>query len=487
MFRKTCQDMRSINNAMHSLRQNLAASTAADANIELPAPQGLSYLPYQRAGISFGLKNLGVLIADEPGLGKTIQAIGIINADPRVRHILVVCPASLKTNWARELNKWLVIPRKTVVIEGSNCLSTAFGAEVVIINYELVPVYIDAILAYSWDMIIADECHVLRNIDAKRTQHIVGVNCATENALVPIPARRKVFLTGTPILNRVKDIWTLVSYLNPTIWRSYEEFVSKYCKKSDGATGAVDSGSSNLEQLQAMLRSTVMIRRLKKDVLSQLPPKQRAIVKLTHCSSELASLLQREQQMFASMRASIHEDAWDFYAQGINSMRPADKYLFEETSRIRHEIALLKTPLIIKYLEQELAKHHKIVVFAHHQDVIEQITRHFKDIAVSFTGKSSAKLKQQAIDRFQNDSGIRLCVASILSAGVGITLTAASRVIFAELDWTAANVTQAEDRCHRIGQRYSVEVVHLILEGSIDINIAQKIIIKQRIYEQALN
>jgi len=505
------------------LSSNYFASKAEDSGMDIPAPLGLSYLPYQKAGIAFGLKNPGVLIADEPGLGKTIQAIGIINADPTMQHVLVVCPASLKNNWYRELKKWL-LPRdhahgklpddlqwrsqvnqsrytwsydkKTgdvchetidltppVVVISGMCQDKAaaqklFNTAIVVINYDLLVSYIDIILQCNWDMVIADECHVLRNPETQRTQNLIG---DAENAMPPIPATRRVFLTGTPILNKAKDVWALVSYLNPSIWSSYEDFAERFCQKDKGASGANDSGSSNLGELQKMLRGTVMIRRLKRDVLGELLPKRRHIVKLEHNSPHIGMLLAEEARIMG-----LGND-WEQYSYTLEQLQNTQKARLAETSRIRHAIALAKVPYVIKYIEAELMRVEKIVIFAHHQDVVEQIAQYFKAVAVSFTGQSSATAKQDAVDRFQTDPEVRICVASILAAGVGITLTAANTVIFAELDWTGANVTQAEDRCHRIGQKRQVEVVHLILEKSIDMHLAQKIVEKQRIYEQALN
>ena len=465
---------------MQKLHSNLHASTAENSNMDIPAPPGLSYLPYQRAGIAFGLKNAGVLIADEPGLGKTIQAIGIINADPSMRHILVVVPASLKINWAREFEKWLVIPRRTQVIEGEpngTKVDSRFNSAIVIINYELLPLYISIINNYSWDMVIADECHILRNPESQRTQSFVG---DLENTMPPIEATRRVFLTGTPILNRARDIWSLVSYLNPSVWDSYKEFAGKFCQG-----GSADSGSSNLVSLQSLLRSTVMIRRLKKDVLKDLPPKRRHIVKLEHSSPTLHSLLEEERMVHR--RAQASEDQWAKYASSLEEFRRVKKTALKDTSRVRHEVAVSKIPMVIDYITSQLVYNKKLIIFAHHQDVVDAIVNHFGAIAVSFTGRSSATAKQYAVDQFQNNPDIRLSVISILAAGVGITLTAASRAIFVELDWTAANITQAEDRCHRIGQKYAVDIIHLILDGSIDIHLAEKIIEKQAIYDKALN
>lgn len=473
------------------LQNNIAASNACESNYEIPVPPGLEYLPYQKAGIEFGIRNAGVLIADEPGLGKTIQAIGIINKDTNMKKILIVCPATLKINWLRELRKWLTRFYSISIADSA----LAFCSDIVIINYEQVSKYQQLIHTKKWDMLIADECHLMRNRNTLRARYIVGY---PEENIPPVKAARRILLTGTPILNRAKELWALISYLNPKVWSSYDKFAQQFCQKQDHEFGDYDDGSSNLDTLQTQLRATVMIRRRKADVLKQLPPKFREIVEIQTDSRQTLALIEQEHNLVYNMqqdlaaaenaaKAAYDHQAWQEYEQILNHFHTTKKHSLGEISRVRHQIALEKVPMVIAYINDTLECTDKVVVFAHHQDVISSIAQAFGNSAVIISGNQSLQAKQDAIDSFQNQSNIKVCVASILAAGTGITLTASHHVLFAELDWVPANVTQAEDRCHRISQTQPVIVKHLILNNSLDVKIAQKIIAKQKIYEEALN
>ena len=255
------------------------ASRATDADVDVPRPSGLDYLPYQRAGIAYAMVRPAVLIGDEMGLGKTIQAIGIINADPTIQKVLVVCPASLKINWARELAKWLVRPASVAIANG------AFpAADIVVVNYDVLKKHSEAIQSRAWDMLVVDECHYIKNPKAQRTTLALGIK-----------ARRRVFLTGTPICNRPAELWTLVQSLDPSglgrSWRGFHERYAgafqHYVRTGRGSKMIWDvSGASNLDELQDRLRASVMVRRLKKDVLTELPPKRRVVRELARTGAE---------------------------------------------------------------------------------------------------------------------------------------------------------------------------------------------------------
>jgi len=181
-------------------------SRATDAAIDIPAPTGLTYLPYQKAGIAYAINRANCLIGDEMGLGKTIQAIGVINADPTIRRVLVICPASLKINWLREMNRWLVIPHRIAIANG-----TFPTEDIVIINYDILKKHAASLRAMAWDLLIIDEAHYLKNPKALRTIEVLGkYNKDLSKAITPIPAKQKIFLTGTPITNRPIELWPIL-------------------------------------------------------------------------------------------------------------------------------------------------------------------------------------------------------------------------------------------------------------------------------------
>lgn len=471
---------------LNALDQQVALSMAVNASIEIPCPPGLQFLPFQKAGIAYALQRRNTLIADEMGLGKTVQAIGVCNASPDIRRILVICPAGLLLNWEREMQKWMT-NKLTTEYASSTKLP---NSDVVLVNYEIVGKLKDKILERDWDLHIYDESHYMKNPDAKRTRAVLGheniVNCRS------LEARRKLFLTGTPILNRPVELWPMLRVIDPEkLGANFWLFAKKFC----GANGQDFSGASNLDVLQERLRASVMVRRLKKDVLTELPPKRRQIVAMP--STAVKSIVEREMDFYVTNRAMIEEaaskaeiaqkegdkESYDAAARDLKGLQQA---AFEEISRLRHDTAVAKVPYLIDYLKNALEQESKIVLFAHHQDVINPIVSKFTSVAVKFDGTMSREHKQQSVDRFQNDPKCKLFVGSITAAGVGITLTAASYVLFAELDWRPAMVAQAEDRLHRIGQKESVLVQHVVFDGSLDANMAKKIVEKQDIIDRAI-
>ena len=238
-----------------------------------------------------------------------------------------------------------------------------------------------------------------------------------------------------------------------------------------------------------------MIRRLKKEVLKELPPKYRQVIEIPPNGN--SAIVARERARMAEIEARLEDlkvavelakisDDPKAYADAVKNLRSAVMVSFDEMSRVRHETALAKVPDVVTFLKDAVSNH-KVVVFAHHRDVIEQIKDAFGDAAVILYGGMSEKVKNENIDKFQNDDNVKLFVGSIKAAGVAITLTAASHVVFAELDWVPGNMTQAEDRCHRIGQTDNVLVQHLVLEGSLDAHMAYKLVEKQEVIDKALD
>ena len=468
-------------NEGRAIAQQVAASKAVDLPViqreevkrSLPAPDGLEYLGYQRAGISACIdyldRSAGALIADEMGLGKTIQAIGVVNASPDIQRVLVVCPASLKLNWRNELGKWLTRKLSVSVFPKE--------ADITIIHYDIVSKLSEQ---SQYDLLILDEAHYVKNPKAARTKHVQALRARCQNVLA---------LTGTPILNKPIEIWPILQMVAPEQWdpagvvkgkslaagcgAGFFRFAKRYCNAHQEYHGRTShwefGGHSNLEELQERLRTTCMVRRLKADVLKELPAKRRQVVSIGNgCHDE-----------------ADYGDLGDDYETAHKRVM---SIAFEDISRVRHEQALRKLPAAIEHIRGCLESSDKIVVFAHHHDVIAQLAAEFADMGcVTLTGESPIAARQEAVERFQTSADCRIFIGSIGAAGVGITLTAASHVIFVELDWVPANLSQAEDRCHRIGQTESVLVQHLVLDGSIDAKMCKLIVEKQNVADMALD
>lgn len=457
----------------------------------------------------------------------TIQAIGVVNASPEAKNVLVVCPASLRLNWMREAKKWLTREFSMFVVEESKDV-IPHDANIIFVNYELIrgkripdpagslapngkvlkivqgsPIHAQ-LMARHWDVLVVDECHRLKDAESLQAIAVLGSPGNRRKGEAPVAglkdrAARNVFLTGTPFLNRPIEIHPIASALSPAEFGNFFNFAKRYAAAHQTDRGHWDfSGASNLEELQERLRATIMVRRLKKDVLTELPPKRRQVILLPTNGAAKAVAAERaawqaHEERIEALRieadyahASGDEEA---YKAAVDNLRNAARIGFEEIAKERRNVAIAKLPKVIDHIETAFEEGiSKIVVFGHHHDVCNGIADHFGSAAVKLTGEvTSAKVRQEAVDRFQNDPSIRLFVGSIGAAGVGHTLTAASTVIFAELDWVPANVSQAEDRCHRHGQRNQVLVQHLVLDGSLDARMAQILVEKQDVADRALD
>lgn len=410
---------------------------------------------YQEAGVEELLKKLhtmhGALLADAPGLGKTAQAIEVANRlasehmdnGGRDFTVLVVCPASLRLNWVREIRMWswqnagFEILTYGEVVRGKTSQS-------------------------SYSFIIFDEAHYLKNPDAKRTK-----------AGLALKGTKRLFLTGTPVVNRPMELFPILKSLG--LKMSKVEYGIRFCggrlitvpiRDGRGKRKAWDfNGASNTEELNKVLRQSVMVRRTKEEVLKELPRKVRQVLSMDFKSGESREF--RDHFSSLSLAADI--------------IQAAGKIPFTELAKERYNIALAKLPYVLDFIDDLLEEEEKVVVFAHHRSIVKELAR--GEDRVMLYGGMTEKQKDAAVQAFQNGPA-RVFVGQIEAAGVGLTLTAARTVVFAELDWVPGNVTQAEDRLHRIGQKDTVRVFHIVAEGSIDARIVRAIVDKQQIIKE---
>lgn len=490
------------------LTTSLTDSKKASTTMEFPHPEGIDYFPFQKAGIEYCIKRppeiKGVLLTDDMGLGKTIQGIGVYNTVPDIKTCLVICPATLKLNWKREFEKWSVKPVKVGVADSKVCPLPEHGYNVVITNYESVGKTNAKLSAIQWDLLIIDEAHYLKNMKTVRYQSIFATD---SEKYKPIQSKKLILATGTPIVNCPAELWPLVSAVDPEKWnqKTYWYYMKRYCNVSNNGYGMNYKGAGTedkLNELQDILRQRCMIRRLKKDVLTELPPKIRQVVEIEWDENDDAVVMaignEREFNRHKSgsddaielaVKAELAKasDSDDEYKNAIEAIGDRVKIAFEEMAKVRHDTAVAKIPYCIEYIETLLESGQKIIIMAHHHDVIHAFAKKWPLESVSIYGETKLDDRQKAVDRFQTDENCKLAICSIKAAGVGITLTAASTVVFVELDWVPGNITQAEDRAHRIGQTDTVNVYHLVLKESIDVNMAKTLIEKQKVIEAALD
>lgn len=477
-------------------KKAIEASRSREADIFIPAPDGLEYYPFQKAGIAFANERPACLIADDMGLGKTLQALGLVNLNPEIRTVLVICPASLKINWKREAEKWLLPGRFKIEIAESRMFP--WYTNFVIMNYDILGKHRESLREKTWDMIILDEGHYIKNSDSQRHQEIVG---NPKDGLAPIPARRKLVLTGTPIENRPEEIWAIWHYLDPGNAPTYFQFMQRYYD-AQRDTIWIRGGKrqlvwkygepKNLEELQTRLRSTIMIRRKTADVLSELPPKRRQIIELPLNGNEL--LVQQEFEAFEAMKKAKQErknarqlENEEEYRERIKQLKEMEEQSLAELARIRRELALQKLPFLIEHLQEAIDSSGKIICFIYHREMVEKLQEHFRAEAVHLYGGMSGNDKQAVVDQFNSDPQIKLFIASILAAGVGLNLTVSNHEIFGEIDWVPGRIEQAEKRAHRIGQERPVLVQYLVFESSLDSYMAKSMIEKMEKIELALD
>jgi SWI/SNF-related matrix-associated actin-dependent regulator 1 of chromatin subfamily A len=458
-------------------RETLEESRSVEADIELPMPEGYNLFPFQKAGIAFASKRKSVLIGDEMGLGKTLQGIGTLLVTDTFPAV-VVCPASVKLNWGREIDRWSMGGRRVHVISGRpRPDQTLPEADVYVVNYDIVGQWGDQLLARNPKGMILDEIHYCRNEKTQRSKATLALLNHAE---------RKIGLSGTPVVNRVKELWPVLSTLFPETFDKRWEFINRYVY------------GGKLDELQVKLRSAGMIRRLKVDVMSELPPKMRSVIELPINGEEIADIVEQEKALWdqqegqiarlqARVRIAEAGDDKDTYNAALKALRKGYTVAFNEMSKIRKRVALAKIPYVIEHVREALETGEKIILFGHHHEVIDAIVDAFPDITVKVDGRDSDVARQRAVDRFQNDPDIRLFVGGLRSASEGITLTASSHVIFAECDWTPGKMAQAEDRAHRIGQLSSVTIQMLMFEGSLDARMAEILVQKQEIIDASLD
>jgi SWI/SNF-related matrix-associated actin-dependent regulator 1 of chromatin subfamily A len=462
----------------------LAQSHALDAEVDIPIPPGLSYRPYQKAGVRFGLGRKGVLFGDEPGLGKTWQAIGLINSQPTMNLGLIICPTSVKLNWYRELKRLLVRPLSVWIAEPHIYPK----ADIVIINYHLVRKW-ERFLRKNFDFVIIDEAHNLRN--GSKTQMgkvIFGYKPSKKLGDTPIPAiigRQRMALTGSPVVNKAEDVYPVANWLDPITYPSEWHFKWKWC--------GGDGTQPNYKYLQEHLRSTIMIRRLAKDVLTELPPITREVVEFDHDCAEVAkerAAWTEGEEERSNLEAAMeiakvmgNKSAFDAYSKELSANIT---FKFKEMAELRMATAKAKLPMCIEMLEDIIAQGQKVITFAHHRFVIEAVAKAIPGSVIHYGGMSEAE-KQISIDRFQEDDRCKLFSGSLGASREGITLTAARHTMFIESDWRPAFMSQSEKRMHRIGQMFAAIATHTVLKNSIDVNIVRALITKQEIADRCLD
>lgn len=408
--------------------------------------------PFEKEGVIFIESRKGrALNGDEMGLGKSCQAISWLRLHPPFRPAIIVCPATIKIQWKQELEKWGLGKEKIHIILGKRN-DYILMDQIIIINYDILTTWLDSLEAINPKVLILDEIHYTKSSKAQRTK-------AAKWLAKRIPY--VIGLSGTPIINRPIEFFNAINMIRPDIFPNFWSFAREFCGARWTGFGWDFKGATNTDKLHKLLTETIMIRRLKKDVLKDLPDKIYSIVPF--------EIVNREEYD----RAASNIVDWIFEHEGEEKAdRASQAEVLVEFEKLKQLAVMGKIESVKEWIADFLESGEKLVLFATHISTLDILQRAFPKISVRLDGSTSQKDRQETVDRFQNDDRTRLFLGNIKAAGIGITLTSASNVGFVELPWTPGDYEQASDRLHRIGQKNAVNVWTLVAQDTVEEDIA---------------
>lgn len=426
--------------------------------------------PYQREGVEQVVKkyNGRALIGDEMGLGKTLQAISVYKYYNH-KKLLIVCPAYLRYTWKNELEKWIPGTACTVICTGKDAIDT--GVYPLIMSYELAAKCAKELKKLKLEMVVCDESHYLKSHKTKRTKALTPLVRSIKHALL---------LSGTPCLNRPVELYSQGHMLQKQFFPKFRQYADRYCNGNMSPMGFYDaSGISCSYELKWLIRKVMLIRRVKRDVLTQLPEKNRSEI-----------YLQLSKKEMKPMKKGF--ERWDELNRTIPAMVPCSdkikKAAFERkciVSDLFRKTSVAKANVVKKVVKEMVEQGLKFIVFCYHKQLMTEV----ESVCTSYMridGDTPAIKREQYVKDFQ-EGDTQVAVLSMLAASTGLTLTATSIVLFAELYYVPGTILQAEDRVHRIGQKNSCDIRFIIARGSIDEKIWKMLHFKLATLDTALD
>ena len=402
----------------------------------LPKKLRKSLYDFQIDGIKFGIEHhCRFLLADEMGVGKTIQAISLAYIYRDSWPVLIICPGSMKYLWKGEIQKWLGLKDYRINILNSSKQRISQEAYFYVISYDLVHNILKKLKKMTFDFVILDEAHSIKNKESLRAKNILPI---------AIRAKRLILMTGTPLLAKPYEGYTLLYALRPDLFSYFKKFAYRYCDPQPTPFGTKWSGASNTKELHWIL-STLMIRRLKKDILNYLPPKRRQKI-----------LVKTDPEIIAKIR--------ELRSEIKGRTGTLESYTLTASA---------KKEGVCEYINDVLeSTDEKIIVFGYHHEMLDRIELLMEEKKVDFIridGTTKQEIRYEYVNYFQKKKNCRVAILSIIAASTGITLNSAHIVLFAELTWTPSIMIQAEDRAHRIGQKSEyIDIKYLYGEETLD-------------------
>jgi len=444
----------------HEKSVQMSRSTEAELDVA-----GLPLLPYQRAGVRYAAAARRCFIADDMGLGKTLQAIATIENVENSYPALVVCPPNLVLNWKKEYGKWLPNRKVAVITDRKNFPEEDF--DVLVVGYSNIAHWEKKL--FDFNSCVFDESHYVKSPAAQRTKAAVKI-------AKKIPASGLVLcLTGTPVTNRPAEYASQLDVLGKLnafggLWGFYR----RYCGAFRDRFGQWNiSGHSNLDELNEKLRGNCYIRRTKDQVLDDLPPVRHAPVYVTGSPAQMVEYQKAERDIVEYLVERAKQIAEELgtsprSAAVVARMKAESNEHLVRLSVLRRLAAKAKMEAVHEFIESHIESGLKVVVAAHHRDVVDEISKKYGGLKIQ--GGMLVSDVEDAKSRFQEEpcGTAPVIVLSIQAAKTGHTLTAAQDVLFVELPWTPADIDQTYSRCHRLGQQGSVTATYLLCEGTID-------------------
>ena len=446
-----------------------------------------------------GIIHLSVLggraiLGDEMGLGKSVQALGywhLHNLRANEGKTLIVCPKNVRFNWIKEIEECT----KKLNLRGRQLIAEISGrkpqtlpeAVFYVINYDILDAWEEVLKSLKFNLVVYDEAHYIKSGRAKRTKAAVELCKDIPHALA---------LTGTPILNKVIELWTVLHMLKPAVFSNKKNFVEAYTNVSEETKKLIERGNidqleddeefssgKNLEALNSVLREHILVRRTKKEVLKDLPPKNRIIQYAELSEDDFRSYQKAEEEFSEELRKNRLTLGRFLRGSGIKQGN-----ILAALEKARQYALRGKMPAVYEWIDNFIENtEEKLVVFIHHRDEHQRLCEKYENICVSIKGGDSDKHRKETVERFQTDVGVRLAIISIMAGAEGITLTAASNALIIETAWSPGKTEQAEDRIHRIGQTAdSVSVYHMVGAETVDEPIYKLLDKKMSIIDKAL-
>lgn len=421
--------------------------------------------PYQYEGVH-RLEDFDgrALLADDMGLGKTLQALWFLRRN-KTWPAVVICPAALKWNWYEEVK--MILPEIRVQVLDRGVTHFDDKAQLTIVNYDILHKWKKELCrrvkrkgkrARRVRTVILDEAHYIKNRSTQRTVYSKQICRGVPFVLA---------LTGTAITNRPIELWTILNLLYPKWWPSYNVFGMRYCEAKMTPWGWKFDGAENVKELHRLLKRRCMVRRLKKDVLKDLPPLEREIIQLP--LSKVGEYKKAERE-FVSWLKKRHPK------KAKRALKAEKLVRFGYLLRLAAE---LKLPNVVEWLKAKLEDtDQKIIVCAIHKKVIASLKETFPD-AMVIDGSVASRKRQEITKQFKKSKRRRILLNQMTAGGVGLNITAAELVVFVELGHVPAEHTQMEARAHRFGQKKKVTAYYLLARNTIEISLCKRLQIKQ--------